>query len=102
YISDAGNARIRKVDASTGVITTVAGTGVAGFSGDGGAATSAKINDPHGITFDGSGDLIFADSANNRVRQIDPFGTITTIAGTGVAGSGGDGGDGTLAQLNDP
>jgi len=70
YISDWLGHRIRKVDAATGIITTVAGTGTAGFSGDGGPATSAAINGPTGLTIDAQGNLYFADSLNHRVRKI--------------------------------
>lgn len=80
YIADTGNQRIRRVDLS-GVITTVAGTGKAGFSGDGGPATAAELHDPFGLIVDADGNLWFADHANGRVRRIDPSGAITTIAG---------------------
>src|SRR5205807_2558475 len=84
--------RIRLVDA-TGVITTVAGNGTYGFSGDGGAATSASLFYPAGVAVDGSGNLFVADPANHRVRQVDAAGGITTVAGDGRPGlSGGDGG----------
>ena len=72
------------------VFSIVAGTGTCGYSGDGGSATRAEINDPNGIAFDSSGNLYFADSNNHRVRRIDSHGMITTIAGTGIAGSFGD------------
>ena len=101
YLADAGNQRVRKVDGS-GTITTVAGTGTAGFSGDGGPATSAQLNFPVGVAVDGSGNLYIADSTNNRVRKVDGSGTITTVAGTGTAGFSGDGGAAASAQLNQP
>src|SRR5207248_8765716 len=102
YISDTGNERIRKVDTSTGLISTIVGTGTAGYSGDGGRATAAKIDSPQGLTVD-SGNLYFSDTNNNRIREVQGWsGNILTVAGTGVAGSGGDGGDATLAQLNHP
>ncbi|WP_115812916.1 NHL domain-containing protein, partial [Winogradskyella pacifica] len=91
---------IRKID-NSGIITTIAGTGVAGYSGDGGLATSAQLNGSFGLTFDISGNLLIADRHNNVIRQIDNSGIITTIAGTGVAGYSGDGGLATSAQLND-
>jgi hypothetical protein len=99
YISD-GN-RIRKVDPS-GIITTFAGTGEAGFSGDGGPATEALINDAAGITVDSEGNVYFIDQGNGRIRRIDTTGTITTIAGIGGEGYSGDGGPATQAQLNSP
>src|SRR5262249_4074473 len=87
---------------STGVITTFAGTGVAGFSGDGGLATSAQVNQPHAMVFDAAGNLLFSDLGNNRVRKIDPSGVISTIAGTGVPDFAGDGGPAINAHLNTP
>lgn len=101
YIADAGNHCIRKV-APTGIITTVAGTGEAGFTGDNGPATAAKLNTPAGLAFDTSGNLLIADSWNYRVRCLAPNGIITTIAGTGVAGFSGDGKFDTSAELNLP
>lgn len=83
-------------------ITVIAGTGVCGFSGDGGPATSAQLNDPNGIVFDAAGNLYFADANNHRIRRIDKNGIITTVAGTGVAGYSGDGGPATKAQLAYP
>jgi uncharacterized protein YjdB len=100
YIADLGNNRIRKV--SGGVISTVAGTGVAGFSGDGGAATSAAINTPYGMTLDASGNMYICDYNNFRIRRVSSTGVISTIAGTGTATYGGDGGLATLADLNRP
>ena len=101
YIADTGNQRIRRVDAN-GTITTVAGTGAAGFSGDGGAATAAQLDFPTGAALDGSGNLYIADTGNQRIRKVDAGGTITTAAGTGTQGSSGDGGAATAAQLNNP
>ena len=91
YIADFNNARVRKVN-PTGRITTFAGTGVPGFSGDGGPATSARLYAPHGVAVDGQGNVYIADSYNQRVRKVNPAGTITTIAGTGRPGVSGDGG----------
>ncbi len=99
YISDMANQRIRKVDAS-GNISTVAGTGKPGFSGDGGAASQARINNPSGVAVDGAGDVLFADTGNSRIRMISPAGIITTIAGTGRPGYAGDGGAAALASIN--
>ncbi len=102
YIADYGTARIRKVTMSTGVISTVAGTGTAGFSGDGGAATSAKINLPFGVAVDSAGNIYIADTSNNRIRKVASGGTISTVAGTGTAGFGGDGAAATSAKLSSP
>lgn len=99
FIADVLNCRVRKV--TSGTITTVAGTGVCGFSGDAGAATSAQINNTGGIAVDTSGNLFIADSNNHRVRKV-TAGIITTVAGTGVAGFSGDGGAATGAQLDFP
>jgi sugar lactone lactonase YvrE len=85
-----------------GTATTIAGTGVAGFSGDGGPAIAAQLNGPSGVTLDPSGNLHIADSMNHRVRKIVADGTISTIAGTGVGGFSGDGGPALTAQLNLP
>src|ERR1017187_4642838 len=101
YIADTFNHRIRKVDAS-GTITTVAGTGVAGYSGDEGAATSANLNTPQGVAVDDNGDIFISDTANNRIRQVTPDGVIHTIAGTGAALFGGDGGAALNAQIYGP
>src|SRR5262249_30588029 len=100
YIADAGSSAIRKVTA-LGIITTVAGTGVAGFSGDGGAATSARLNAPEACHLSTSGDLYIADTGNNRIRRVSG-GTITTVVGTGVAGFSGDGGPPISAQIDTP
>ena len=98
YIADTGNHRVRKVD-STGTITTVAGTGEIGFSGDGGRATSAQLSSPVDVATDDTGNLYIADRYNQRVRKVDSTGTITTVAGTGERGFSGDGGRATLARL---
>src|SRR5262249_35319796 len=101
FIADTGNNRVRKVT-SSGVITTFAGDGTAGFKGDGGAALMAQINAPGGLAFDSSGNLFIADQLNHRVRRVSPTGVINTIAGAGAPGSGGEGGPAALAQLNAP
>jgi hypothetical protein len=98
FVSDAASSTIRKINTS-GVITTYAGNGTAGYSGDGGPATAAKISISGQITFDASGNLYFADIFNYRVRRIDAAGIITTYAGTGVSGFGGDNGPATSAQM---
>jgi uncharacterized protein (TIGR03437 family) len=101
YIADGLNNRVRKV--SGGVITTVAGNGTAGFTGDNASATSAELNNPTGVAVDSSGNLYIADSGNNVVRKV-ANGTITTFAGNNSAGAGysGDGAAATGAQLNNP
>jgi hypothetical protein len=101
FIADAGNNVIREVTPN-GIITTVAGTGTAGYSGDHGAATAAELNDPIGVAVDASGDLFIADSGNDVIREVTPNGIITTIAGTGTAGYTGDNGQATAAELDDP
>ena len=101
YIADASNHRIRKVD-STGTITTIAGTGARGFSGDGGPATEAELNFPFGVAVDGAGNLYIADTQNQRIRKVDSLGVITTIAGTGEGEFGGDGEPAAQAQLQYP
>lgn len=101
YIADPGNNRIRKV-ATSGTITTFAGNGTAGFSGDGGPATQAMLDFPQTIAFDSKGDLIIADRVNNRLRMVTPDGNISTIAGNGTRASTGDGGPALSASLNRP
>lgn len=101
FIADQNNNRIRKVTPA-GIITTVAGTGIAGFSGDGGPAAQAAINYPTGVCTDAAGDLYFNDLGNFRVRKIDTYGNITTVAGNGVRGSSGDGGLATQASMYIP
>ena len=101
YIAESSNHRIRKVDTS-GIITTIAGTGAGGFSGDGGMATEASLNGPSAVAVDSSGNLYIADYNNHRVRKVDTSGIITTIAGTGASGFSGDGGLATAAMLNNP
>jgi sugar lactone lactonase YvrE len=102
YIADKFNHRIRKVNLATKVITTVAGTGVGGFSGDGGPATSAKIYTPFGVALDAAGNLYIADDDNYRIRRVDAAtGIITTVAGGGSSGSIGDDGPATAASLGE-
>jgi len=103
YISDTGNNRIRKVTASTGIITTVVGSGVVGFSGDGGPAISAALYYPSGIAVDAAGTIFFSDSFNHRVRTVAAVnGTISTLAGNGIAAFSGDGGAPASASLYFP
>ncbi len=99
YICDINNNRIRRYNPTTGLISTFAGTGVPGFSGDGAAATSAMLSQPWSLQFDKTGNLFFADAANFRIRKIDTNGLISTIAGSGINGSDGDGGQATNAKL---
>ena len=101
YIADTGNSRIREVNTS-GMITTVAGTNVSGFSGDGGAATDARLSGVSGVAVDSSGDLFILDSSNHRVRLVDTSGVITTVAGSGSASYSGDGGAALSAGLFGP
>ena len=101
YIADSGNQRIRKVD-TAGIITTVAGNGVRGFSGDGRPAGSASLSYPGGVAVDGAGNLYIADSGNQRIRKVDTAGIITTVAGNGTAGFTGDFGPATSARFNNP
>lgn len=97
FIADTGNNRIRRVDISSGIITTIAGNGARGFSGDGTAAINAALNSPSAVVIDDSGNLLVADSGNNRVRKVDlATGIITTIVGNGNAQFSGDG----MAALN--
>jgi sugar lactone lactonase YvrE len=101
YIADASHNRVRAVAAS-GAISTVAGTGVAGFSGDGGPAGSAQLNNPRGLALDASGNLYIADTSNARIRKVSTSGTITTVAGNGGWGYSGDNGPATSAELYYP
>ncbi|MBK9285680.1 MAG: T9SS type A sorting domain-containing protein [Sphingobacteriaceae bacterium] len=101
YIADQNNHRVRKVNLS-GIITTYVGTGVAGFSGDGGIATNAKLNFPYSLAFDLSDNLLIADRFNNKIRKVSAGNIISTAAGNGVGGFSGDGNLATNAQLNDP
>ncbi len=121
YIADQGNHRIRKVTVSTGLISTIAGSGSGSYSGDGGAATAASLKEPHGVVVDYSsgiyifiqlkhvihyvtiGNVYIADTYNQRIRQVTgSTGIITTIAGTGSTSFSGDGSDAIIATLNTP
>ena len=101
YICDRFNNRLRKVN-SSGIITTIAGTGTAGYNGDNGPATDAEIKDPYGIALDASGNVYFSDNGNNRIRKISATGIITTVAGNGTRGYNEDGIPATAAELSDP
>ena len=103
YFCEVGNHRISKLDLKTHNITTVAGTGQKGNSGDGGPATAAMVDEPYEIAFNKAGDLVFCDRTNHVIRRIDrKSGVISTIAGTGTPGFSGDGGPATKAQFNQP
>ena len=103
YIADTTNQVIRMVSATTGTITTVAGTGThAGYTGDGGLATSAELYEPQAVVVDPNGNLYIGDSANNAVRKVNAAGVITTVAGGNGKGYSGDGGAATSAQLFGP
>lgn len=111
YIADSANNVIRRVDARTAVITTVAGDytadkagdGLGGFSGDGGAATSAQLDDPQGVALDGAGDLFIADTFDNAIREVSPAGTITTVVNSAAAAGGETSGAAPAAsRLNTP
>lgn len=101
FLADTFSHRIRKV-APSGVISTVAGTGAASFSGDEGPATAATLNSPRGVTVDDGGNIFIADTGNQRIRQVTPDGAIHTIAGTGTPGYGGDDGPAAAALVNGP
>ncbi len=98
YIADRLNNRVRKIS-TAGIITTVAGTGTAGYSGDGGAATAAMLYNPTGVAVDTSGNVYIADGHNYRIRKVNTSGIISTFAGTGILGYTGDGGAAVSARL---
>lgn len=103
FVADSFNNRIRRVDARTGVITTVAGMGYQGFSGDGGLALEAKLNSPGGVALDSRGNILIADTFNHRIRIVDHrTGIISTLVGSGIQGSAGDDGLAIRAQLSEP
>ena len=102
FIADTGNHRIRRVDAVTGMITTIAGDGASGFSGDGGPALSASLWSPRGVAVSAQGNVVIADTLNYRVRMVSTDGTITTVAGDGVFALSGDDGPATAASLREP
>jgi DNA-binding beta-propeller fold protein YncE len=103
YFCEIGNHRVRRLDLKSHAISTVAGSGQKGYSGDGGPALSASMNEPYEIAFDKGGNLFVAEMQNHVVRRVDAkTRVITTVAGTGVAGFGGDGGPASAAQLRQP
>jgi trimeric autotransporter adhesin len=99
FIADQANNRIRKIDATTGIISTIAGIGIGGFAGDGGLASAAMLNSPSHITIDTFGNLYILDGLNYRIRKINTTGIISTLAGTGTMAFSGDGGPATAAEL---
>lgn len=99
YVADHGNHRIRKI-APNGIITTIAGTGLTGITGDGGPATQARITAPLDVALDAAGNVYATDTGSNRIRRISPDGLMTTIAGTGISTFAGDGGPPLLANMN--
>ncbi len=101
YVTDTFNSRVRKID-SSGTITTIAGNGAGNSFGDGGPATSAGLNRPGGVAFDPDGNMYIGDTLNNKIRKVTTAGTISTIAGTGVAGFSGDNGPAVNAMLDEP
>lgn len=103
YVGEINTHRVRRIDLATGRITTVAGTGEKGYSGDGGPATAAQLNEPYEVRFDPAGNLFFVEMQNAVIRKVDrASGIITTVAGTGTPGFSGDGGPATQAQFNQP
>lgn len=103
YIADSGNQRVRKVEHSTGIITTLAGNGIEGYSGDGGQANGASLALPMDVAVNSAGDLFIADMGNHTVRMVDhATGVITTVAGNAIEGYSGDGGPATDAELGQP
>jgi len=103
YLCEIGSHRIRRVDLKSGAISTFAGTGEKGYSGDGGPALQAQMNEPYEVIFDKAGNLFFTDMQVHAIRRIDrKSGIISTVAGTGEPGFSGDGGPATKAQLKQP
>lgn len=100
FVAEVGNRRVRKI--LNGIITTVAGSGIYGFSGDGGPAVKAQMEFPAGIAVDGRGNLFIVDSGTNRVRMVSATGIMSTVAGNGTAGFSGDGGPAVSAELSQP
>jgi sugar lactone lactonase YvrE len=102
-VCDQNNNRVRRIDAVTGAVSTIAGTGVAGFSGDGGPAVNAQLTRPQSVKGDSNGNIFIADTKNHCVRKIDPSGNISTFAGKGgMGGFSGDGGPATSATISEP
>ena len=103
YVTEVGHHRVRRVDLATGRLTTVAGTGAKGYSGDGGSALAARLNEPYEVRFDAAGNMFFVEMQNHLVRKVAVgSGQITTVAGTGEKGFSGDGGPAVKATFNAP
>jgi DNA-binding beta-propeller fold protein YncE len=102
YITEVTNHRVRRLDFKTRQLTTVAGNGQKGYSGDGGPATEASLNEPYEVRFDGQGNMYFVEMQNHLIRKVDAQGRISTVAGTGKPGYGGDGGPALAAQFRQP
>ena len=102
YVCEATNHIVRRVDAATGAITTIAGTGEAGYSGDGGPATEAMLYEPYSLAIDSDGSVYIVDRLNAVVRKVDADGIIATVAGNGKPGYSGDGGPAAEAQMREP
>jgi streptogramin lyase len=103
YITEVRNHRVRRLDSKTGQLITVAGNGKKGYDGDGGAATSASLNEPYEVRFDRAGNMLFVEMRNHLIRRVDMrTGLISTVAGTGRPGFSGDGGPATKAQFLTP
>lgn len=103
YVCEVGSHVVRRIDLTSGLMTTVAGSGHQGYSGDGGPATDAQLNEPYEVRFDSHGNMIFVEMLNHVVRRVDAKSSmISTLAGNGTAGFSGDGGLATAAQLNQP
>src|SRR5262249_3762617 len=99
--TDGGNYRVRRIDPQ-GIITTIAGNGTIGYTGDGGPAINASFSDLYGLAVDRNGNIYICDEGNSVIRKVDAAGIITTVAGNGTAGFSGDGGPATSASLNFP
>lgn len=103
YVCEVGSHVVRRIDLLSGMMTTVAGCGRKGYAGDGGAATSAELNEPYEVRFDSHGNMLFVEMQNHLVRKVDAkSGVISTLVGNGTAGFSGDGGPAKAAQLNQP
>ena len=103
YITEVQNHRVRRLDPQSGKLTTVAGSGEKGYSGDGGPAVEARLNEPYEVRFDGAGNMYFVEMQNHVIRRVDrQSGRITTIAGTGERGYSGDGGPAVKAKFSQP
>jgi streptogramin lyase len=103
YVCETTGQRVRRIDLKSGLISTIAGSGERGYSGDGGRATAAKLNEPYEIRFDADGNMFFVEMKNHLVRRVDrQTGMISTVAGTGEPGFSGDGGPAAAAKLKQP